>query len=327
LIRSDNRQLRRALLQDITERAECCIVRSYLDGRRGWTTVGTLSAALVLLVTGQLYAGTAAAAAGDAAPAPVSTGLQALVSLSVTGAPVAEPTLEALATVDAEAARAERARIAEAERRAAEAAARAEAERQAAEAAVRAEAARQAAEAAARAEAARQAAAAVATAAPAAVGSGSCSGAGWQQRRGEAALASLGPGAHASGFRVEFAPARSGYMGLTHLSRRVVEVFVRDCGTQSDELLRHVIAHELGHAYDTVHMTDAAREAFKAARGIPAGTPWYGCSGCSDFATPAGDFAEVYAQWLRGASSNRSQLAGAPGRAELQALAQRFFGT
>jgi hypothetical protein len=152
-----------------------------------------------------------------------------------------------------------------------------------------------------------------------------CSGEGWQSRRGAAALASLRPGADGSGFRVEFAPARSGYMGLTHLQRRVVEVFVRDCDRQSDELLRHVVAHELGHAFDTARLDAGTRAAWQAARGIPAATAWYGCSGCTDFATPAGDFAEVYAQWLRGADSNRSELAGAPGPAELERLAQQFF--
>jgi hypothetical protein len=34
----------------------------------------------------------------------------------------------------------------------------------------------------------------------------------------------------------------------------------------------------------------------------------------------------VYAQWARGAGDNRSELAGAPGPAELAALAAQFFG-
>jgi hypothetical protein len=72
-------------------------------------------------------------------------------------------------------------------------------------------------------------------------------------------------------------------------------------------------------------MTDAARAAWMAARGMPADTPWYGCNACTDFATPAGDFAEVYAQWQTGASSNRSQLAPAPSSGQLADLAARFF--
>lgn len=156
---------------------------------------------------------------------------------------------------------------------------------------------------------------------------GLCSGEGWQQRRGQAALDSLRPGAASrTGFRIEFKGGRKGYLGLTHLDERRIEMFVRDCGTQSDELLRHVMAHELGHAYDTVRNDAAVRAAWQATRGIPASTPWYGCSGCTDFATPAGDFAEVYAQWARGASTNRSQLAGDVPPAPLAALAKQFFG-
>jgi hypothetical protein len=73
-------------------------------------------------------------------------------------------------------------------------------------------------------------------------------------------------------------------------------------------------------------MTAAQRRAWMAARGIPSGTDWYGCSGCTDFATPAGDFAEVYAQWARGASTNRSQIAGDVAPARLAQLAGQFFG-
>ena len=268
---------------------------SALDGRRGWTTVVTLATVLVTVVGGQLYIRDAEAA----------------------GVVDAVPAASTAALVDAQAEQA--AQRAAAEQEAAEQAA---AERAAAEQAAAQAAAEQAAQAAAQQAAAEQAAAHAAEQAA----QSRCSGPGWQQRRGQAALDSLGPAAQGSGFRVEFAGARDGYMGLAHLDRRVVEVFVRDCGAQSDALLRHVIAHELGHAFDTVRMTDATRAAWKAARGIPASVPWYGCSGCADFATPAGDFAEVYAQWLRGADSNRSELAGSPAPAELQALAARFFG-
>ena len=152
-----------------------------------------------------------------------------------------------------------------------------------------------------------------------------CSRPGWQQRRGQAALASLRDGAGRAGFDVVFAPARPGYLGLTHPDARRIEVFVRTCDRQSSELLRHVLGHEVGHAHDTGLMGSTDRAAWLVTRGIPAGTPWYGCSGCTDFATPAGDFAEVYAQWSRGATTNRSQLAGDVPAAQLDALATRFF--
>ena len=123
-----------------------------------------------------------------------------------------------------------------------------------------------------------------------------------------------------------FGAARKGYMGITRTREGRIEIFVRPCRAQSDALLRHVVAHELGHAYDAAHMSDATRAAWKRARGIPSLTPWAGCSGCSDFATPAGDFAEVFAQWARRSADNRSRLAGAPGAAELERLATQFFG-
>jgi hypothetical protein len=155
---------------------------------------------------------------------------------------------------------------------------------------------------------------------------GACSGPDWEQRRGLAALASLRGGAERTGFGVEFRSGRSGLLGLTHLDQRRIEVFVRSCDAQSEELLRHVLGHELGHAYDATHMTGDSRAAWLRTRGIPAGTPWYGCSGCTDFATPAGDFAETYAQWARQADTNQSRLAATPDPAELAQLARTFFG-
>jgi hypothetical protein len=153
-----------------------------------------------------------------------------------------------------------------------------------------------------------------------------CSGAGWEQRRGEAALASLRRPGDASRFTVEFKPAHSTYMGMATVHERRMEVFVRSCDAQSTELLRHVIGHELGHLVDGARMNDGLRAEYLAMRGIPGDTPWYGCNTCADFATPAGDFAEVYSQWQRGASSNRSQLAPAPSGGQLQEIAARFFG-
>jgi hypothetical protein len=152
----------------------------------------------------------------------------------------------------------------------------------------------------------------------------SCTGAGWQQRRGQAALGSLRhpvPG----GVTVAFQPGGGALKGMTYYDRHHVDVFVASCARESDALLRHVVAHEMGHAWDSRHMTDALRADYLAARGIPAGTPWFGCSRCQDFATPAGDFAETYAQWQRGASDSRSRLAAPATPAELQRLGAAFF--
>lgn len=152
-----------------------------------------------------------------------------------------------------------------------------------------------------------------------------CDGTGWQQRRGAAAIARLRRPADARAVPVAFRPARSDVLGMADLHERRVDVFVRSCAKESDGLLLHVIAHELGHVLDATRMTGELRTRWMELRGIPAGTPWFGCDRCADFATPAGDFAETYAQWQRGASSNRSQLAPAPSRAQLAELARTFF--
>jgi hypothetical protein len=260
------------------------VSRTSLHGRRGWSAVAGLATVLTVLVAGQLPA------AADAAPlAPLSSALDALV-------PSAAPAAGLSPVPAAAPSHAARVAGASAGQRLASAAGP-----------VRAAAA----PAAATPPAAKPAAVKATAVKPAAAqpAASLCSGSGWQQRRGQAALASLKGGAARTGFRVEFAGARKGYLGLTHLEERRIEVFVRACGTQSDELLRHVVAHELGHAYDTTHMTTATRRAWMAARGIPAGTDWYGCSGCTDFATPAGDFAR---STRSGAAAWRATAASSP---------------
>jgi hypothetical protein len=154
--------------------------------------------------------------------------------------------------------------------------------------------------------------------------SGDCSGAGWQQRRGAAALAALRHPVPA-GVTVRFLPGRGDLKGLTYYDSSTVDVFVGNCSAESDALLRHVVAHEMGHAWDSLHMTADLRAEYLQARGIAAGTPWFGCSYCKDFATPAGDFAETYAQWQRGSSDSRSQLARPATSSELAQLGARFF--
>ena len=151
-----------------------------------------------------------------------------------------------------------------------------------------------------------------------------CSGAGWEQRRGEQALASL---LHAvpAGVTVSFLSSRGALKGMTYYDRAHVDVYVQSCASESDSLLRHVVAHEMGHAWDGAHMTDSLRAEYLAARGIAAGTPWFGCNGCQDFATPAGDFAETYAQWQRGVTTSRSTIARPATAAELSDFGARFF--
>jgi hypothetical protein len=152
-----------------------------------------------------------------------------------------------------------------------------------------------------------------------------CSGPGWQQKRGLRALSTLKDTGQRSGVTVSFKASKSGFLGLTYPTRRHVDVFVRSCSAETAALLRHVVSHEMGHAYDAAHMSAAMRESYKAMRGIPASTPWFGCSYCTDFNTPAGDFAETYSQWQRSSADSRTQIAPMPDAGQLAKIAATFF--
>ena len=73
----------------------------------------------------------------------------------------------------------------------------------------------------------------------------------------------------------------------------------------------HDIAHELGHAWDSRHLDDAGRRAYLRGRGA-AGAGWWPDRRSADYATGAGDFAEVFARCHAASPEFRSRLAPAP---------------
>lgn len=139
------------------------------------------------------------------------------------------------------------------------------------------------------------------------------------QQRGEAALAALRFPWQELAYAVHFAPYTGGTLGLASARTRTITVFVKP--GQDEGELRTTIAHELGHALDHVHGTSARREEYRRLRGLSPHTSWYPCDRCSDFASPAGDFAEVFAAALVGTGDFRSRLAPAPTADELRRLA------
>jgi hypothetical protein len=147
---------------------------------------------------------------------------------------------------------------------------------------------------------------------------------GWQQRLGDAALARLAYPWEKIGYRVEFRPARAGYLGMTFPERRLIEMYVRDDVTV-DDLARNV-GHELGHAFDFARNSDASRLLYRQIRGIAPTGGWLACRGCTDLSTPAGDFAETFSYFLMdGAFPSRSKLGnGSPSAEQLQQLAPMF---
>lgn len=117
---------------------------------------------------------------------------------------------------------------------------------------------------------------------------------------------------------LRFDGARVGFYGRTLWPDRVIEIYVRPTQDLAD--VAFALAHEVGHAVDLEHLDSGQRARWKAARGVPATTPWFGPSDAEDFDTPAGDWAECFAAWQVGPCSFHSRVGGVPTEAELHLL-------
>lgn len=140
-------------------------------------------------------------------------------------------------------------------------------------------------------------------------------------QRGEAALTAISYPWQTKlpGWTIEFKETRSGVLGYTYTNDKRIEVYVRD--SMSEDLLAHVIAHELGHAVDVSLNSGDDRREWLAARGIDDSDWWPGEGGVSDFHSGAGDFAEGFAAWQIGTGSYRSKLGTAPNSDQLELIA------
>jgi len=143
--------------------------------------------------------------------------------------------------------------------------------------------------------------------------------------RPEAALDMFKGPWEALGYEIVFMPPRAGYRAMTIPEKHRIEVYARP---QDDvELLAYDIAHELGHAVDVTYNTVETRKEWMKLRGINPATPWFGCNRCSDYNTPAGDFAETFALVVRGSQSSkfyRGRIAPRPTAKQIRALADFF---
>jgi len=124
------------------------------------------------------------------------------------------------------------------------------------------------------------------------------------------------------GFEIVFMPPRAGFRAMTFPAKHRIEIYARP---QDDvDLLAYDIAHELGHAIDVTYNTSETRRHYMELRGINPETPWFGCDRCSDYNTPAGDFAETFARLLCGPKYFRSRIAALPGPEQIEALLKLF---
>ncbi len=138
--------------------------------------------------------------------------------------------------------------------------------------------------------------------------------------RGRAALALLRirPADLYPGWTIAFRPARQGLLGMTLVTQRRVEIYVRL--DRPVEGTAHDIAHELGHVTDVMFNDDDVRAQYLAFRDRPA-TPWWTCEACTDLQVGAGDFAETFALWVAPRFRFYSDVAAEPTTEQLTVFA------
>ena len=111
-------------------------------------------------------------------------------------------------------------------------------------------------------------------------------------------------------YDIVFLQPRVGIRAMTFPMGHRIEIYARP---QDDiHLLAYDIAHELGHAMDMTYNTNETRRKWMELRGIDPVTPWFGCDKCSDYSTPAGDFAETFALLLFGPKGFKGRIAPPP---------------
>jgi hypothetical protein len=125
-------------------------------------------------------------------------------------------------------------------------------------------------------------------------------------------------------YNIVFLAPKPGLRAMTFPAERRIEVYARPL--DDSRLLAYDIAHELGHAFDMTFNTTKTRKQWMQARGINPNTPWFGCNRCSDFKTPAGDFAETFALLLLGPGNFSGKIASPPTAEQIPVL-KAFFAS
>jgi hypothetical protein len=119
-------------------------------------------------------------------------------------------------------------------------------------------------------------------------------------------------------YQIVFLAPRPGFRAMTFPAQHRIEVYARPQDDAS--LLAYDIAHELGHAIDVTYNTAETRKNWLRLRGIDPSTPWFGRDGCSDFETPAGDFAETFALLMLGPKDFHGRIAPPPTAQQISSL-------
>jgi hypothetical protein len=141
-------------------------------------------------------------------------------------------------------------------------------------------------------------------------------------RRNDAALALIQCPWQQLHYSIMFESPRPGLRAMIFQGVHKIEVYARP--SDDSRRVAYDIAHELGHAIDLTFNTDATRRKWMTLRGINPQTEWFGCDRCTDFGTPAGDFAETFAFLLLGPGNYYSRMAPPPTAEQIPAL-KPFF--
>jgi hypothetical protein len=123
-------------------------------------------------------------------------------------------------------------------------------------------------------------------------------------------------------YDIVFMPPQPGVRAMIFSAAHRIEVYARP--SDDSRRVAYDIAHELGHAIDFTFNTAATRRRWMAVRGIDPATLWFGCDRCTDFSTPAGDFAETFALLLLGPGNFSGRIAPPPTADQIPAL-RPFF--
>ncbi len=142
---------------------------------------------------------------------------------------------------------------------------------------------------------------------------------------GAAALAQITYPWQQLGYQIVFLGPRPDLMGQTIFDAHRIEIYLRT--GESQQMVAHVIAHEIGHAADVAYNTPERRQQWLNLRGASKSQPWFGCDSCDDFSSPAGDYAETFSFWQIGPNADFSHLGPPPSQDQLKQLIPLFFAS
>jgi hypothetical protein len=123
-------------------------------------------------------------------------------------------------------------------------------------------------------------------------------------------------------YQIVFLDPQNGYRAMTYPKQHRIEIYARP--GDNTARLAHDIAHELGHAVDVTFNTPDLRKKWMELRGIDPASAWFACNKCSDFSSPAGDFAETFALLQVGSNYFAGRIAPRPTDADIPALISFF---